>query len=316
MVRNNKIVVVIPSYRVEDHLAEVIRSIPDFIDFIIVIDDKCPDHSGQIAQGLRLNDKRICVIFHDENQGVGGAVISGYKKAIELGADIVVKVDGDGQMDCARIKRLITPIMDNSADYTKGNRFFNFGALRSMPVIRLFGNSGLSFLVKISSGYWNIMDPTNGFTAINSKALNSLNLDNISKRYFFESDMLINLNIAGNVVKDIPIPAKYGDERSSMRVSSILVEFPFKLFAGFVKRIFLKYYIYDFNMGSVYMLLGFPMVIWGIGFGFYRWGIAVNYNIINSTGTVMLAVLPLILGTQFLLAAINIDINSTPKKES
>ena len=312
MLKNKKIAVVIPTYKVKKFLKQVVLDLPDFIDYVIIVDDKCPEKSYEVAVNKK---ERVIIIHHQENQGVGGAVISGYKKAVEIEVDIIIKIDGDGQMDSNYIEKLITPIINNKADYTKGNRFKNFKALKSMPKIRLFGNSGLSFLVKVASGYWNLMDPTNGFTAISKDAILGLDLDKISKRYFFESDMLINLNIENCVVKDIDIPAKYGDEKSSLSITKTLFEFPPKLFKGFCKRIFYKYFIYDFNMASIYMIFGFPMFLFGSIFGTYRWILAITENVENTTGTVMLSVLPIILGVQFILQAINIDINNIPKKE-
>jgi len=287
--------------------------LPDFIDYIIVVDDKCPDKSGELI--LKLNHEKITVLFHKINLGVGGAVITGYKRALDLDVDIVVKVDGDGQMNPAYIENLIEPIIDGVADYTKGNRFSNFKALRKMPKIRLFGNSALSFLVKASSGYWNIMDPTNGFTAISKDAILGLNLDELSQRYFFESDMLINLNIENCVVKDIPIPAKYGDEDSSLSISKVLFDFPLKLIRGFAKRVFYKYFIYDFNMASIYMVFGFPMVLCGSIYGGMSWYLSISTGIVASTGTIMLSALLIMLGVQFLLQAISIDIDNIPKRE-
>jgi len=308
-----KIAVVIPSYKVSKHILEVINDIPEFVSHIIVIDDKCPQNSGKIAESS--DDKRVIVCYHEVNQGVGGAVVTGYKKAMELGADIVVKIDGDGQMDVNYMQQLIGPLIDEKADYTKGNRFADFKALRQMPKIRLLGNSGLSFLVKVSSGYWNMMDPTNGYTAINKHALGELDLDILAKRYFFESDMLINLNIENAVVKDVEIPAKYGEEESSLSITKTLFGFPPKLFRGLCKRIFLKYFVYDFNMLSVYLIMGLPMVLFGFIFGTYHWINSSIQNIETPVGTVMLAVLPIILGTQFLLQAIQIDMNNIPKKK-
>lgn len=312
MIMKMKFAVVIPSYKVSKHILDVINNIPEFVNHIIVVDDKCPQNSGNIA--VTSNDKRVVVCYHEVNQGVGGAVVTGYKKALELNSDIVIKVDGDGQMDVAYMQKLIQPIVDEKADYTKGNRFTDFKALRQMPKIRLFGNSGLSFLVKASSGYWNMMDPTNGYTAINKHALEELDLDNLAKRYFFESDMLINLNIENAVVTDVDIPAKYGDEESSLSVTKTLFGFPPKLFKGLCKRIFLKYFIYDFNMLSLYLILGLPMVLFGMGWGIGKWIEAIITNVETSTGTVMLSVLPIILGTQFLLQAIQIDMSNVPKK--
>ena len=305
--------VVIPSYKVSKYILDVIKDIPEFVNHIIVVDDKCPQNSGQIAKTS--SDSRVIVCYNEKNLGVGGAVITGYKKALELNSDIVIKIDGDGQMDVNYMQKLIQPILDGKADYTKGNRFTDFKALRAMPKVRLFGNSGLSFLVKAASGYWNLMDPTNGYTAINKHALEELDLDNIAKRYFFESDMLINLNIENAVVVDVEIPAKYGDEESSLSITKTLVGFPPKLFKGLCKRIFLKYFIYDFNMLSLYLVVGLPMLFFGIVFGSIKWIEAIVNNIETSTGTIMLAVLPIILGTQFILQAIQIDMNNIPRKE-
>jgi len=309
--KKRKIAVVIPSYRVKKFIENVVKTLPDFIDHIIVVDDKCPQKSGEFIADLKI--PKVIVLFHKNNQGVGGAVITGYKKALDLGCDIVIKIDGDGQMNPNYISILVEPILENRADYTKGNRFTDFKALKQMPKIRLFGNSALSFLIKLSSGYWNIMDPTNGFTAINRKALLGLNLDQISKRYFFESDMLINLNIENCVVKDVSIPAKYQDEESSLNISKVLIDFPPKILKGLLKRIFYKYFIYDFNMASIYIIFGIPMVTFGFIFGIVKWYEAIVTNTEATTGTVMLSVLPIILGVQFLLQAISIDINNIPK---
>jgi len=310
MYKNRLISVVIPTYKASLYIQDVVNYLPDFIDNIIVVDDKCPENSSTIVK----ENNRVIVVSHSVNQGVGGAVVSGYKKALELNSDIVIKMDSDNQMDARYIEPLILPLVENRADYTKGNRFNDFKALKSMPKVRLFGNSILSFMVKVASGYWNIMDPTNGFTAINSKAIHGLDLDNIAKRYFFETDMLINLNLENCVVKDIAIPAKYGEEESNLSIKNVILTFPPKMLKGLLKRIFYKYYIYDFNMASIYLLVGLPMFFFGVFFGSYRWIVAIIENIENSTGTIMLAVLPIILGTQFILQAISIDMANIPKK--
>jgi dolichol-phosphate mannosyltransferase len=308
-----KTAVVMPAFKVVDSLKDVVLSISRNIDHIIVVDDHCPFSSGKEAEQLSI--KNVTVIYHEQNQGVGGAVITGYKKALELGCEIIIKIDGDGQMDPQYIDELITPLIENEADYTKGNRFVNFKALKSMPKIRLFGNSGLSFLVKTASGYWNIMDPTNGYTAIHRRVLEKLNLDNISKRFFFESDMLIHLNIINAVVKDIDIPARYEREGSSLSIKKALFQFPPKLFTGFLKRIFFKYFVYDFNMASVYMLLGLPIFVTSVIFGLFEWLDSIMSGTPKSSGTIMLVALPIIISFQMLLQAIQIDINSIPRKD-
>lgn len=309
---NKKIAVVIPCYKVAKQIEDVVLAIPAFVDLIIVVDDACPRHSGKIVE--ELNQSKICVIYHINNQGVGGAVISGYKKALELQSDIIVKLDGDGQMNPSNIATLIKPLIENTSDYTKGNRFHDFSSLKNMPKIRFFGNSLLSFTVKLASGYWDIMDPTNGFCAITSKVLIHLNLKNIEKRYFFETDMLISLNINKCVVKDIPISSKYEDEVSNLSITNTIFTFPKKIIKGLIRRIFYKYYIYNFNMASIYLLLALPLLAFGFSFGMYRWIVGSIENTENNPGTIMLVALPVILGVQFLLQAISIDIDSLPKK--
>jgi len=308
-----KTAVVIPAYKVADHIQGVILSIPGNIDFIIVVDDNCPQSSGKKAEELHRSN--VIVLYHKQNKGVGGAVITGYRKALELGCDIVIKMDGDGQMDPAYIGGLISPLLKDEADYVKGNRFRDFKKLKSMPKARIFGNSALSFLVKAASGYWNIMDPTNGFTAVHERILKELNLDKIANRYFFESDMLINLNVVGAVIRDIEIPARYGEENSSLRVGRVLIQFPLHLLKGFVKRVFLKYYVYDFNMASVYLIVGLPIFMFGVYFGLSEWIDSMVTGKARSSGTIMLAALPVIVSFQMLLQAISIDIQSVPKRE-
>lgn len=307
-----KIAVVIPCYEVAETIVDVIKSVPDIAGNIIVVDDKCPEASGKIAEEIQ--NERVTVIYHDKNLGVGGAVISGYRKAMEMECDIVVKMDGDGQMDSQYLGKLIEPLISGSVDYTKGNRFRDFKALRSMPKMRLFGNNVLSFWEKVFSGYWNIMDPTNGYTAIDANVLEKLNLDKIARGYFFESDMLLNLGLVNAVVADVSIPAKYEGQNSSLTIGKTLLQFPPRLLYGMSKRVFLRYFIYDFNMGSVYLLLGTPLLLWGVIFGVVEWIDSYVSGIPRSAGTIMLSALPLIIAIEMLLQAISIDINYVPKR--
>lgn len=308
-----KTAVIIPAYKVKEHIISVIQAIPGHIGHIIVVDDNCPQGSGKEAE--KTGRPNLIVLYHRENQGVGGAVITGYRKALELGCDVMVKMDGDGQMDPAYLDDLIRPLAKDTADYTKGNRFRNFRELRHMPWLRFFGNSALSFVLKLASGYWNIMDPTNGYTAIHRRILERMNMEKVAKGYFFESDMLIRLNAIGAVVKEVEMPARYEDEKSSMRISRVLLQFPPKLLKGFAKRILLKYFIYDFNMASVYILFGLPFFLFGVIFGAIEWVDSYRSGTPRTAGTIMLVALPIILGFQMLLQAVNIDINSIPKKE-
>jgi len=218
------IAVVIPAYRVTRHILAVIEAMPTVVDHVFVIDDACPDRSGELVK-KDCHDPRVEVLTHAHNQGVGGAVMTGYAAAIERGAHIIVKVDGDGQMDPALIPAFVLPILAGQADYTKGNRFFNLEEVRAMPAIRLFGNAVLSFVSKLSSGYWNVFDPTNGYTAIHADVAALLPLNKISRRYFFESDMLFRLNTIRAVVVDVPMAAKYADEVSHLSIPNILGDF-------------------------------------------------------------------------------------------
>jgi dolichol-phosphate mannosyltransferase len=308
------IAAVIPAYRVERDIQSVLSELPTYIKYIIVVDDASPDSSAELVTAAAKKDKRITLIKHTQNQGVGGAMISGFRKALELGAQIIIKLDGDGQMDTTHIPALITPLIQGKADYVKGNRFRDFQSLQKMPLIRRIGNLGLSFLTKAATGYWNIFDPTNGFFAIRAEILAQLPLNKIDRRYFFETSMLANLYLLGALVMDVPIPAQYGNETSNLSIRRTIFEFPLKLFVTFLRRIVIRYYIYDFSMMSLYLMIGIPLLLFGGIFGGVKWIQYASQNIPAPTGTVMLPTLSVILGIQILLSAIEIDMNSTPHK--
>jgi len=307
------VAVVIPSYKVTAHIVETIGEIGPEVAHIIIVDDACPDGSGKLVE-QEVKDKRVKVIFHTENQGVGGAMITGYRAALETDAQIVVKLDGDGQMDPALIKDLIAPIVTGRADYTKGDRFDSLTGLSQMPGIRLFGNAGLTLLTKISTGYWNITDPTNGYTAIHRDALKALPLGMLSKRFFFESDMLFRLSIYRAVVWDVPMQARYGNEKSNLSIAKTLWEFPWKHFKNFHKRLFLNYYLRDVSAASIELPLGFVLWWFGVIAGFDALISSLSNGVAASTGTVMISVVPLILGFQLLLAFVSHDVSSVPTR--
>jgi dolichol-phosphate mannosyltransferase len=312
--KNYSIAVVIPSYKVEEQICKAIASLPDFIRYIIVVNDCSPDGTQEKVEMAAQSDKRILLVNHEHNLGVGGAMISGFRKALEVNAQIVVKVDGDGQMDPRYIPALITPLIQGEADYVKGNRFRDFQALSQMPFLRRVGNIGLSFLTKAATGYWNCFDPTNGFLAIRTEIIARLPLERIDHSFFFETSLLSYLYLENVLIKDVPIPALYKDERSNLSILKILLEFPLKLGITFLRRMFLKYFLYDFSIISVYLLSGIPLVIFGIVFGIVKWIHYANLNIPAPTGTVMLATLPVIVGIQILLSACEIDLRSVPIK--
>ena len=308
------IAAVIPAYGVERDIQSVLGGLPAYIKHIIVVNDASPDSSGERMAAAAKEDRRIILITHTQNQGVGGAMASGYRKALELGAQIIIKLDGDGQMDPAHIPAFLTPLIQGRADYVKGNRFRDFQSLQQMPIVRRVGNLGLSFLAKAATGYWGIFDPTNGYLAIRAEILSQLPLDKIDRRYYFETSMLANLYLLDALVMDVPIPARYRNETSNLSIRRTLIEFPLKLLTTFLKRILLKYYIYDFSMMSLYLMVGIPLLLFGGIFGITKWIEYASQNIPAPTGTVMLPTLSVILGIQILLSAIEIDMNSTPRK--
>ena len=313
MIDNQKIAVVIPCFKVIEHILAVIANIGPEVDKIYVVDDCCPVGSGKFVND-NCNDTRVTVLNNPENLGVGGAVMAGYKAAINDEMCVIVKVDGDGQMDPRLIKSFVAPILNGEADYTKGNRFFNLEEIHSMPKMRLFGNAVLSFMTKLSSGYWDLFDPTNGFTAIHCDVAKHLPFNKISNRYFFETDILFRLNTLRAVVIDIPMDAKYGDEESNLKISKIVGEFLFKHTRNLSKRIFYNYYLRNMSLASLELPLGFLMLLTGTLFGLSHWITSIASGIPTAAGTVMLSALPIILGTQFILAFIGHDISSVPKR--
>jgi len=306
--------VVVPAYNVEREIEMVLHSLPHYISQIIVVDDASTDATHQILQNASLHDERVTVLQHSSNQGVGGAMITGFRHALDLGAQIVIKFDGDGQMDPKYLPELLLPLLWGSADYTKGNRFRDFHALQQMPLLRRAGNMALSFITKLATGYWNCFDPTNGFFAIRGDVLKELPLEDIHRSYFFEISMLSRLYLLGAFIREVPMPAKYGGETSHLSITQILCEFPGKLLKCLSRRIILKNFIYEFSMESIYLLAGLPLFLTGIIFGGYNWVIhAMNY-IPTPTGTIMIATLLVILGFQLLLAAIGLDLQNSPKE--
>lgn len=307
------IAVVIPCYKVTRHIMGVLAGIGDEVTGIYVVDDACPEGTGRFVID-RVADSRVKVLFHEENKGVGGAVMTGYRAAIENGAMVIVKVDGDGQMDPSLIPDFVEPIISGNADYTKGNRFYDLEVLRKMPVIRLFGNAVLSLMAKLSTGYWDLFDPNNGFTAIHANVARHLPFNKISHRYFFETDILFRLNIHRAVVMDIPMNAKYGDEISNLKISKVVGEFLFKQIRNFFKRIFYNYYLRDMSLASLELPLGFILILFGTIFGGFSWYESAKHNSSSSAGTVMLAALPILMGLQLLLAFLGNDIGGVPRR--
>lgn len=308
-----RVAVVIPSYRVTRHILGVVAGLPDWVWKIYIVDDCCPEGSGKFVQAHCL-DERVAVVFNQINLGVGGAVMAGYARAVADGAEIIVKMDGDGQMDPDLLPRFVAPIAAGEADYTKGNRFYDLAQINQMPGIRIAGNAGLSFMTKISSGYWDLFDPTNGYTAIHARVVSKLPMGKISRRYFFETDILFRLNTLRAVVVDIPMDARYGDEESGLKIGRILFDFLSKHVRNTVKRVFYNYFLRDMSLATIELVCGVVFIAGGLIAGTYFWIASSSAGMPTSPGRVMLAALPMILGVQLLLGFIAYDIASVPRR--
>ncbi len=309
--RKSKIAVVIPCYRVRGKVGEVISAIPDFVWQIYCVDDACPEGSGDFVESL--GHPKVKVLRHESNQGVGGAVVTGYRQALKDGARIIVKIDGDGQMDPKLIPFFVRPILHRECDYTKGNRFYRPSDVKNMPRARLLGNAALSFLNKLSSGYWHVFDPNNGYTAVHARVLQELPLEKLHKKYFFESDMLFRLNTVHAAVHDIPMRAIYADENSSLIIRKVVLPFVSGHLANFLKRLAYNYFLRDFSLASLLLVCGSVLLAFGLSFVGFAWIESAQSGEPASAGAVMLGALPVFLGVQFLVSFLQYDIAATPR---
>ena len=307
-----KVAVVIPCYRVRRHILGVIEGLGPEVDAIYCVDDKCPEDSGALVTEACV-DRRVTVVRHEENQGVGGATLTGYRAAIADGADVIVKIDGDGQMDPTLIDLFVTPIARGQADYAKGNRFHNIEDTRGMPAVRLFGNACLSFVTKLSSGYWTVFDPTNGYTAIERTLAERIVLRQVARRYFFESDMLFHLYMERAVVADVPMSSRYGDEVSSLKIGRVFGSFVVSNLRNMLRRVVVQHYLRDFSLGSVELVAGLACLGFGVGFGALKWNESIVTGHAASAGSVMLSAMPILVGVQLCLSALNYDLLSVPR---
>jgi glycosyltransferase involved in cell wall biosynthesis len=282
--------VVVPAYNEEKLIAETLHSIPSQADRIIVVDDKSNDHTAEIVKKAMGKDKRIILIRHDQNQGVGGAIVSGYKKAVELEIDVTAVMAGDNQMDPGDLTNILAPVAEGIVDYTKGNRLFQGDAWEMIPHYRYLGNSSLSLLTKIASGYWHIADSQTGYTAISLNALKRINLDSIYKRYGMPNDLLIKLNEYDFRVRDVHIRPVYNiGEKSGIKLLKVVPKISWLLFKGFWRRLFFKYVIKDFHPLVFFYILSFFLLLSSIPLTirlFYIWAAKGDIPDINAMALV------------------------------
>jgi glycosyltransferase involved in cell wall biosynthesis len=300
-----RVAVVVPAHNEERLVGTVVTTAPALVDHVIVIDDASSD--GTAAAASAVADARTEVHTLAENLGVGGAIVAGHKRALALGADVSVVMAGDAQMDPQFLPSLLDPIAEGEAQFTKANRFYGEGSFTGMPRHRVFGNIALSFLTKAASGYWNLFDPQNGYTAIHRAALERLRLDDLSKRYEFENDLLIKLNVLRVPARDVPIPAVYGTEISGLRIGAVAPRLLRLLFRGFWHRMWWKYVLQSFSAVALMFFTGLLLICVGVAFSVFT---VVNTlgPPVASPGTVLLAVAPLLSGLHFLVSALQLDI--------
>jgi glycosyltransferase involved in cell wall biosynthesis len=308
------IVAVMPAYRSAAQIGAVLSAMPRSVFRIVVVDDASPDDLERAVSAV--SDPRIVLLRQPVNRGVGAAMRAGFTAAIELGADIVVKIDSDGQMDPARIADLVAPILRGEADFAKGNRFHDLRFIRAMPFVRRLGNLGLSFLVKAASGYWSVFDPCNGFLALRVSQLRTMRFEMLAERYFFEISLLCEAYSARAVLRDVPMPPRYADEQSSLSPARSLFEFLPRLVARLARRLGYTYFLHDFNLASVFLCAGGPLLSFGFFWSAYHWYRSYATGVVASSGTVIIGALTIILGFQLLLQAVVLDVQNEPGRRA
>ncbi|BCT76769.1 hypothetical protein SCMU_26110 [Sinomonas cyclohexanicum] len=308
MYRGVRVAAVVPAYKEELHIAQVIQTMPEFVDHIVIVDDCSPDDTSGAVRAV--GDPRVTLIRHEVNKGVGGAILTAHKAAMDLGADINVVMAGDAQMDPDYLPQLLDPVVDGYG-FAKANRFFSGESFAGMPGYRIFGNIVLSFMTKLASGYWHIFDPQNGYTAIRTEVLRRLPLDKVAERYSFENDLLIHLNILDVPICDVPIPAVYGAEVSSIKLSRVIPELLQMLFGGFWRRVWWKYMVWSFSAVALLLIFGLVLIVFGVGIGIWVLLASVGSP---TAGSVLLAAVPFMLGVQMLLMSLQLDIQGSPNQ--
>lgn len=313
MYKRHKISVSVPAFNEEKLIGKTLRSIPSFVDLIVVVDDKSTDKTVEEIIKCKKLDRRIDLITSEKNLGLGDTIIKAHNFGVKKGVDIMVVMAGDNQMDPKYLPLLLDPIIKEGIDYTKGNRFFHRQDLKKMSTFRIIGNIFLTLISKFCTGYWSISDPINGYTALNARTYKKLDLSKIGSRYGFEPSLLIELSLVNARVKDVFIPARYGEEKSKVNLLADPLKVLKVFLMGFFRRMFYKYTLYNFHPIALFYGVGFLFILIGLIFGFYILFNSFVLQRISTPATVMLSVVPFIIGIQLILQAITLDIQNEPK---
>ena len=305
------IVGVIPCYKTPKAAIKVVNDCCKYVDLIICVDDFCPLNTGKEIE-KSVKNKNVHIAYHKVNKGVGGAMKTGIKLALDSGADIIVKIDSDGQMPSKLIPKLIEPLKKGKAQFTKGNRFRDPNVLLKMPKIRFIGNFALSFLTKLSTGYWELFDPTNGFIAFTSTTIKLFNLNKIDNKFFFETDILFRCSLNDVKVSEIQMDAKYNNETSNLYPISEIPNFFVRHLIIFFKRILYHYFIYDFNPGSISLI--FSLIFGATGFllalFYFSKGLITQIETPGGIQTLFLALF--FISLQFFINFVHYDVSQKP----
>lgn len=263
MYKGKSLAAVIPCYNEETQVGMVIETMPEIVDHILIIDDCSPDKTSEVVEALQKEHPRVVLLRHEENQGVGGAIATGYEWARDNDVDMAVVLAGDGQMNPDDMPALLDPVVDEGVNYSKGNRLIWPGATQKVPWVRFFGNSVLSLLTKVASGYWHVSDSQTGYTVVDKKVLHTIDWQTMYKRYGQPNDLLIQLNIENFSVRDVPVEPVYGvGEKSGIKVSKVMFTISNVLVKGFFKRMIEKYIVRDFHpLVLFYMFSGLLTVL-------------------------------------------------------
>lgn len=313
MYRDLKVATILPCFNEEKLIEKTVKTIPDFVDKVIIIDDKSTDETLKIAKQLSKTNDKIVLVHLDVNEGIGGAYIHGFNVSLELSIDLIVTMAGDAQCNPEYISEMIDSLIDNDLAYVKANRFVHLNELKSMPKMRRIGNTIITILTKFSSGYYSIFDSQNGYGVFKKETLEKLPFEHIGRRYDYENTLLIALSIMGAKIKDVPVPAIYGDEESTIPVFKTTLRALRVVWKGFWRRMYYKYVVVNFHPIALFLFSGLLFALAGVGFALFILIEKLIYSNTPSTGTVMLCVLPLILGFQLILSAITMDMNSEGK---